>query len=1018
MKKITWILSVCLLAMLLVCTVAVTGCNQVPEYETTDTPETTVAPETTEAPADETTAAPADETSAAPADETTAAPADETTAAPADETTAAPADETTAAPVDETTAAPADETTAAPVDETTAAPADETTEASADETTAAPADETTAAPADETTATPETTAEPEVETLPVEKSIELGKFVGTTDPHNTQGAVPLGQKFTVEDGYVLKQLTIIKLATFCDNVNTWTIKFWQWNTSYSATVASTPVYELSGSNHLDSINFVVNIPTSLMLTGEIYYEIRYTSGQTAFTPWVAGATVDGLVTYQNGRVSSKHFASSIAVLRTDKVGDEADETEEIVEPTEPVEQTIFNGRYHANVDYINNAGPNGTANYSGLGADSSNVGYIPVIDAAADGKVATDHIISISGWMVVNGGIHAYGYTINNGPLIVDGGAGRDGEPLDGLYAQFGATANGTLKNGIFHGQDSVYADLYDYAGRTVTVTFYAIPEQNQNTVAPIVIITNLAVPARVHEEITSGETETESTPIVDVPVGETLNAPHATQFTVSNVFSSDMVVQRGEFIRVWGWADSSQNGKKVTGEFMGMFAEAIIENGAWEITFTARLEASAQLGNTMRIYGDGVSYSFNNVLVGDVYMVIGQSNVAYGVDYHYQFSSNPSINTLDYSAPIRLHCSNINPSVDYDGKGSGVNSDEVRFGAYWKKADSYNNIYDFSALAYFFALNYAKLTENNVPIGLIEIAASGEPLGAFMSNEAAEATGSDTYNGRYMTSGVNGQSPARYIYNDYMYPFERYAMAGIIWYQGESDLGTANAMTYVEKFTALIEHMRSTHNLVNKNFPVYFVEFPTIFEKPAGYTGEWHYLDVGLIRAVMGEIQRVLPNTYQIVSTDLWDDNTLANNLHPNCKFEQGERLATLVAAVNGEAGKTLVEGNGPVLVSMEILEGGKKAILTYENVGTGLTTTDGGTSVTGFQLISRIYRVDSATTVTATITAPNQITIEATSEITGIVYNAVTTNVYGEDLNLCNSEGVPAGATLMFKE
>ena len=56
--------------------------------------------------------------------------------------------------------------------------------------------------------------------------------------------------------------------------------------------------------------------------------------------------------------------------------------------------------------------------------------------------------------------------------------------------------------------------------------------------------------------------------------------------------------------------------------------------------------------------------------------------------------------------------------------------------------------------------------------------------------------------------------------------------------------------------------------------------------------------------------------------------------------------------------------------------------------------------------------------TSITATITAPNQITIEATADIVGLVYNATTTNVYGQHINLCNSEGVPAGATVFLKD
>ena len=101
-----------------------------------------------------------------------------------------------------------------------------------------------------------------------------------------------------------------------------------------------------------------------------------------------------------------------------------------------------------------------------------------------------------------------------------------------------------------------------------------------------------------------------------------------------------------------------------------------------------------------------------------------------------------------------------------------------------------------------------------------------------------------------------------------------------------------------------------------------------------------------------------------------------------------------------------------------MEVLEGGKKAILTYENVGEGLKTSDGGNTVKGFILYRKNCSVSSRGEITATITAPNQITVESSASITGLAYNAVTDNVYGVDINLCNSEGVPAGATVILKE
>ena len=526
--------------------------------------------------------------------------------------------------------------------------------------------------------------------------------------------------------------------------------------------------------------------------------------------------------------------------------------------------------------------------------------------------------------------------------------------------------------------------------------------------------------PETTEEPTEPAETEP---PIVDVMIGETLDAPYASDFRVSNVFASDMVVQRGEHIRVWGWADESENGKKVSGEFKGMFAEAIIENGEWVLTFGARLEASAELGHTMKIYTDTKTVEFTDVLVGDVYMVMGQSNCAYTVANHHAYNNTADKggkDALDYDAPIRLHYNSLTQMVGYPTRGTAEVCEEVCSGSTWQRADSYADIQNFSAIGYLFAYNYLSLTDNQVPIGLIEIDGNGQPLGAFMCNEVAEAKGTDSYNdskGYYVTTGVNADA-GRYLYNHYMYPFERYAIAGLIWYQGESDFQQTNARVYVENFSALMTYMRSTHNLINKDFPVYFVEFPTIYQKPASHVGDWHYMDVGLIRAVMGEIQRVLPESYQIVSTDLWSDDTFFNNLHPNCKFEQSERLAILAAALNGEGGKTEAQGNGPVLVSMEISEDGKTAVLTYENVGDGLKTADGGTEVKGFVLYRKNCSINNRGDLTATITAPNQITVVCSSSITGLAYNAVTTNVYGVDINLCNSEGVPAGATVILKD
>ena len=524
-------------------------------------------------------------------------------------------------------------------------------------------------------------------------------------------------------------------------------------------------------------------------------------------------------------------------------------------------------------------------------------------------------------------------------------------------------------------------------------------------------------------EEVTTEEVTTEEP---DVMIGEELDAAYAADFTVAKVFTSDMVVQRGEKLRVWGWAPESENGKKVSATFMGMFAEALIENGAWTIQFGAKLQACAEMGNQMKIYTDSKEVVFDDVLVGDVYMVIGQSNVAYSFGSYLNAANtdkeNYGTNMIDESLPIRLHYNTLNEGEQhgYPKRGTEEVCEDVVHDRTWEKPSA-ASVNRFTAIGYCFAWNLVQLTEGTVPVGVIEIDGNGQPLGAFMPNQVANELKTDRWNdaqGIYVPEGVNAVW-GRYMYNHYMYPFERYAMAGLIWYQGESDFQRAHAKEFIERFSAFMTYMRSTHNVTNPDFAVYMVEFPSIYQRPANHNGDWHFMDLGLIRCVVGSIPQTLPNSYLAVSSDLWNDTTYFNSLHPDCKFGQGLRVAQLAAAVRGDAG-TLESATGPIFESVEFSGDYKTAVLTFTNVGDGLTTSDGGTAVNGFTYMRGAYTINNKkVSITAEITAPNQITVTCSASMkNGVVYNAVAENFYGKEINLCNSYGCPAGAFFVAAE
>ncbi len=499
-------------------------------------------------------------------------------------------------------------------------------------------------------------------------------------------------------------------------------------------------------------------------------------------------------------------------------------------------------------------------------------------------------------------------------------------------------------------------------------------------------------------------ETESETENLADLPA--------ATAFTVSNVFSDHMVVQRDEHVRIWGWADETQNGKRVSGEFLGTVAHTVIENGEWTLTFEEKWAANTATGNTMTIYGEGVEHTFNDVLVGDVYMVIGQSNINYNMERHLGAVTDDKKGTLDENAPIRLHFNNMYyndpaPGNEYPAQGSSEVCRELLTANRWElpTRDAYLR---FSALGYLFAEKMLAANRSTVPIGVIEVAASGVPLIGFLSNEVATATQTDVYNeatGLYATP--NDQS-TRYVYNRYMFPFEKYAIDGVIWYQGESDAG--NASIYAERFIPLMEQMRETHNVLDKNFPIYIIELPY-------GVAPWSFGDV---RALQGHIvDHLLPNAYRIISSDL-NAHLSGDVLHPDIKWEQAERLTAVASYVAYGQGTASVLG--PILTNVEWAEDRMSAVLTYENVGDGLKTIDGSEEVWGFFP----YRKDLSASVAlkATITAPNQITVVAKKALNGIAYHSVTSygfnlgDINNRSLNLCNSDGIPAGATVFCRE
>ncbi|MBR5768112.1 MAG: hypothetical protein IKX86_05535 [Clostridia bacterium] len=473
-----------------------------------------------------------------------------------------------------------------------------------------------------------------------------------------------------------------------------------------------------------------------------------------------------------------------------------------------------------------------------------------------------------------------------------------------------------------------------------------------------------------------------------------------ARSFTVSRAFGDGMIVQRNNPIRIWGWAPESEEGRTVSAELGGLTGSAAVTGGRWEITLEGTLPECTE-GKTLRVFGGGAEKSFSGVLVGDVYWVIGQSNVAYSVSEAKTVTpeSDPARSVpIDDALLIRLNRSCFYEDLEgIPQRGTDEVCEDVVQRRGWEKPSEGGM--RFSALGYFTAyLLYEKLGRR-VPVGMIQFDGNGLPLHCFLPNEVRNALGVSTLTDGLWRAEAMNCTESSFMYNDYIYSFRRMPISGIIWYQGESDCQDVNGnnVKYTERFAAMIKYFRDAHDLPEHDYPVYYVEFPPIYTP--------FYFD--RVRQTMGGIPSAVPNSHVCVTSDLWKDREFPNNLHPYNKYAISERMASIIAANAYGMGRPDC-AEGPSAVSCSFSDDGREAVIAFRNVGGGLMA-EGG-ELRGIGVITEPG--GGYSDAEAEITAPDEVTVRSEKPILAVGYNNRIDASFPEDMTLCSGTGMPCAA------
>jgi sialate O-acetylesterase len=417
-------------------------------------------------------------------------------------------------------------------------------------------------------------------------------------------------------------------------------------------------------------------------------------------------------------------------------------------------------------------------------------------------------------------------------------------------------------------------------------------------------------------------------------------------------VISSNMVLQRGMEVPVWGWAGA---GEKVAVIFAGQEKTTTADKiGSWQVKL-GPLEASAE-GRTLTVKGKN-EIKLENVLVGDVWICSGQSNMEWSVSRSLPKSralaakENKNPNLRLFRVPVHIRAGS--PLSDTVGT--------------WTNCANRNDVNNFSGVGFFFGRNLQH--ELNIPIGLIDTSWGGTPIEAWISwegyemikqplpkpNEARQKALAESFKklvesveqwqvkariaaaqGRVIplpsASTVNLGNSANGIFNAMVAPLAPYGVKGAIWYQGESNRSRAFP-DYFNKLDALIRGWRKIFQA--GDFPFYIVQIA-----PYDYNrGNRKKDDTPLCRNIWAaefKAAEEIPNCGVIPIHDTIQGNV--RNIHPADKQTVGERIASLALK---DAYEKDVVWTGPIFKNASV--DGKQIVITFGHIDKGLETSDG---------------------------------------------------------------------------
>jgi sialate O-acetylesterase len=362
---------------------------------------------------------------------------------------------------------------------------------------------------------------------------------------------------------------------------------------------------------------------------------------------------------------------------------------------------------------------------------------------------------------------------------------------------------------------------------------------------------------------------------------------------TLPNIFSDNMVLQRNSEVTIWGFA-SPQEEVVITPSWNNETYKVKASNQAkWEIIIPTPKEGGPYT-ITIKGYNEII---LKNILIGEVWICSGQSNMemnaSWGIDNGDEAVKNAVNPNIRFFLVPKLTATT--PQNNISGTWTECSPETMKY---------------FSAVGYFFGKRLQEELKN-VPIGLISSNWGGTPAEIWMPEEVIQNDAVLLEAAKTRKEESYGPNQPGRAFNAMIYPLTKFKIAGALWYQGESNVGST---VYDKTLSALITSWRK---LWKYDFPFYFVQIA-----PYKY-GEDHF-GGAVIRDAQRKVLQEVPNTGMIVTSDI----STAEDIHPKDKKSVGIRLANLALANTYKTNTTLV--NVPLYKGISVEK--NKIIVTFD--------------------------------------------------------------------------------------